>query len=121
MRIDFEQLYQTALIAPAVNQIEFHPYLQRPDLVAYCRAHDVAVEAWSPLMRGKVEAITELAEIGARHGKSAAQVTIRWILQRGIITIPKTTHDTRLHENADVFDFSLSAEEMALIDSLDRG
>jgi diketogulonate reductase-like aldo/keto reductase len=121
MRSDFEQLYQTAKVPPAIDQIEFHPRMQRPELVEYCRSRGVAVEAWSPLMRGGIDTIRELAEIGQRHDKSAAQVTIRWILQQGIITIPKSTHEARLRENADVFDFALSAEEMAAIDALDRG
>jgi diketogulonate reductase-like aldo/keto reductase len=117
---DFEQLYQTANVPPAINQVEFHPFLQRPELLEYCREHGVAIEAWSPLIRGRVQGVPELAEIGERHGKTEAQVTIRWILQKGIVTIPKSTHIERLRENADVFDFSLSAEEMATIDALDR-
>lgn len=121
MRSDFSQLLETANVTPAVNQIEFHPYLQRPELVAYCRSIGVVVEAWSPLMRGKVNAIPELVEIAAKHGKSVPQVTLRWILQRGIVTVPKSTHKERLRENADIFDFVLTPAEMAAIDALDRG
>ena len=121
MRSDFSQLLETANVTPAVNQIEFHPYLQRPELVAYCRSIGVVVEAWSPLMRGKVNAIPELVEIAAKHGKSVPQVTLRWILQRGIVTVPKSTHEERLRENADIFDFVLTPAEMAAIDALDRG
>jgi len=121
LQTDFEQLYETAKVPPAIDQIEFHPRLQRPDLVTYCRSHGIAVEAWSPLMRGKVGRIPQLVKIGMRHDKTAAQVTIRWILQKGVVTIPKSTHDYRLRENADVFDFTLSADEMAVIDALDRG
>jgi len=117
---DFERLWPTATVPPAIDQIEFHPYLQRPSLVEYCRDHRVVVQAWSPLMRGRVSSIPQLAEIGRRHSKTAAQVTIRWILQKGIITIPKSTHPERLQENADVFDFTLAGDEMAAIDALDR-
>jgi len=121
MHGDLAQLYERAKVPPAVNQIEFHPYLQRPKLVEECRTRGIAVEAWSPLMRGKVGRVPELIELGMRHNKTAAQVTIRWILQKGVNTIPKSTHEYRLRENADVFDFALSAEEMAVIDALDRG
>jgi diketogulonate reductase-like aldo/keto reductase len=118
---DLAQLDSTANMPPAVNQIEFHPHLQRPELIAECRVRGIAIEAWSPLMRGRVEGVPKLVEIGKTHGKTAAQVTIRWILQKNIITVPKSTHEARLRENADVFDFALSAAEMAAIDALDRG
>ena len=72
-------------------------------------------------MRGKVNAIPELVEIAAKHGKSVSQVTLRWILQRGIVTVPKSTHEERLRENADIFDFVLMPAEMTAIDALDRG
>ena len=121
MPSDFALLDQTARVRPAVDQIEFHPRLQRPELVEYCRSRGVAVEAWSPLIRGRVGAIPELAEIGARHGKTAAQVTLRGILQKGIFTVPKSTHAERLRENADIFDFALAPDEVAVIDGLDRG
>jgi diketogulonate reductase-like aldo/keto reductase len=81
----------------------------------------VTVEAWAPLMRGRGTDLPQLAEIGERHGKTAAQVTLRWILQQGIVTIPKSVHAERIRENADVFDFALSDDEMAAIDALDRG
>jgi methylglyoxal/glyoxal reductase len=121
MRSDFERLYETSTVAPAIDQIEFHPFLQRPGLVDYCRSHGVAVEAWSPLMRGRVNGIRQLVDIGAAHGKTEAQVTLRWILQKGIITVPKSVHAERLRENADIFDFALSPQDMAAIDALDRG
>jgi len=120
MESDFEQLFETATVSPAINQIEFHPYFQRPELVAYCMSHGVTVQAWSPLIQGRVSKIPVLVEIGNRHGKTAAQVTIRWMLQRGITTIPKSSHRERLQENADVFDFALTPQEMAAIDALDR-
>ena len=81
----------------------------------------MTVQAWSPIMRGRVGQVPLLNQIAARHGKSAVQVTLRWILQRGIITMPKSVHAERLRENADIYDFALSADEMAAIDALDRG
>lgn len=121
MKSDFAQLLETANVTPAVNQIEFHPYLQRPELVEYCRSIGVTVEAWSPLMRGRISTIRELRDIAEHHAKSVAQVTLRWILQRGIVTVPKSTHQDRLQENADIFDFALTSAEMDVIDALDRG
>ena len=115
-----EQLFEFAEILPAVNQVEFHPHLQSPELVRFCDAHDVVIEAWSPLKRGEVTEMEELVEIGARHGKTAVQVTVRWMLQRGIVTIPKSVRRDRISANADAFDFELDDEEMAAIDALDR-
>jgi len=116
-----EHLLATAEVAPMVNQYEFHPWLQQPGLLGYCEGRDIVVQAWAPLMRGRVAEIPEIVEIGARHGKTPAQVTLRWILQHGVTTIPKSVHPERIAENADVFDFQLSVEEMRTIDLLDRG
>jgi methylglyoxal/glyoxal reductase len=116
-----EELMRSANVVPAVNQIEFHPHLQSPELIGTCHELGIRVEAWSPLMKGAVMEVPELVQIGDRHGKSAAQVSIRWMLQKDIICIPKSTNRSRIEENADVFDFELSGEEMALINSLDRG
>jgi methylglyoxal/glyoxal reductase len=109
-----------ATIPPAVNQIELHPRRQQPEVVSACRKRGIVVQAWGPVMRGHADEVPELADIARRHGKSAAQVSIRWILQQGFITIPKSVHPKRLREDADVFDFELSDEEMRLIDGLDR-
>lgn len=116
-----EPLLAVANVPPALDQVELHPYLQQPELQEYCAQHGVTVQAWAPVMRGRVGKVAELVEIGERHGKTPAQVSIRWILQNGITTIPKSIHRERLVENAGVFDFELSAEEMATIDALDRG
>lgn len=115
-----DELMQSARITPAVNQVEFHPYLQSEKLLAACRDLGIIVEAWSPLMKGEIIRVPELVELGKRIGKTAAQVTIRWMLQKDVVTIPKSTHEHRIRENADVFDFSLSKEDITLIDSLDR-
>ncbi len=115
-----EELMRSANIVPTVNQVEFHPYLQSPELISTCHELGIRVEAWSPLMKGAVMEVPELVEIGDHHGKSAAQVSIRWMLQKDIICIPKSTNRSRIEENADVFDFELSGEEMDLVSSLDR-
>ncbi len=115
-----ETLLPTVEIMPMVNQIEFHPYLQSPELTAVCEAQGMRLEAWSPIMKGEVLRVPELREIGRRHGKSPVQVTLRWLWQREIIAIPKSNRRDRIDSNADIFDFSLSEEEMALINSLDR-
>jgi diketogulonate reductase-like aldo/keto reductase len=116
-----EDLLTGAEVKPMVNQVEMHPWLVQPDLRAFCRANGIVQEAWSPLMQGRVGEVPELGEIARRHGKSPAQVVLRWDVQHGVVTIPKTAHRRRLEENAAIFDFELSPDEMATIDSLDRG
>lgn len=115
-----QDLLDGARVVPAVNQVEFHPYLQQPDLVAFCRTQGIQFEAWSPIMRGRVTQVPALVEIGRAHGKTAVQVTLRWILQQQIVTIPKSAQKQRIIDNADVFDFELSPVEMARIATLDR-
>jgi len=115
-----QDLLQNANIVPAVNQIEFHPYLQQPDLVAYCQEHNIQLEAWSPLMKGQVLKVPELKQLAKQYGKNPIQITLRWLLQREIIVIPKSTKKKRIQDNAKVFDFELTAADMALIDGLDR-
>jgi len=108
-----------ASVMPAVNQFEFHPRLQQPDLQATCREYGITMQAWAPIMRGKVNDIPLLVAIAEDHVKSPAQVSIRWILQKGITTIPKSVHEHRIAENCDVYDFELSDDEMNAIDQLD--
>ena len=114
-----EDLLPQASVVPAVNQIEFHPRLQTPDLVRYCQERDIVVEAWSPIMRGDVGSVPEIAQLAERLGKTPVQVTLRWQIQRGIVTIPKSANPDRIRANAAIFDFALSATDMALMDSLD--
>lgn len=116
-----DRLMEHANVVPAVDQVEFHPRLQRPDLQEYCREHAIQLQAWAPIMRGRVGGIPEIVQIAERHGKTPAQISIRWILQSGIATIPKSIHPDRLAENACVYDFELSAEEMAIMNRLDMG
>lgn len=115
-----EDLMKDAEIKPMVNQVELHPRLSQQALRDFCARHDIQIEAWSPLMQGQLLDNPVLQEIGARHGKSVAQVILRWDLQHGIVTIPKSTKVSRIIENASVFDFELTSEEMARIDALNQ-
>lgn len=121
MRPHLEELLRAAKIVPAVNQIEFHPYLQSRALLDYCSEHQIQVEAWSPLMQGG-GLLTDpvVQKIAQRRGRSAAQIVLRWDLQSGVVTIPKTVRTERLAENAGLFDFTLDDAEMAAIDGLER-
>ncbi len=116
-----EALLSTAEVAPMVNQYEMHPWLQQPSLREYCEARNIAVEAWAPIMKGRVAEEPVLVEIAKRHDRSPAQVAIRWLLQRGVVAIPKSVRRERIAENADVFGFKLTDAEMAAIDAVDRG
>ncbi|WP_010500136.1 aldo/keto reductase [Paenibacillus elgii] len=115
-----EDLMKDAEIKPMVNQVELHPRLSQQALRDFCAQHDIQIEAWSPLMQGQLLDNPVLQEISARHGKSVAQVILRWDLQHGIVTIPKSTKAHRIIENASVFDFELTSEEMARIDALNQ-
>ena len=115
-----EQLLRSANVPPMVNQIEAHPYLSQEPLRAFCREHNIAVTAWSPLGRGGVLQDETIVKIAEKYGKSAAQVVLRWHLQHDILVIPKSVTPSRIEENANIFDFVLSSEDMTVIDSLNR-
>ncbi|WP_211287809.1 aldo/keto reductase [Petrotoga mexicana] len=108
-------------ITPMVNQVEFHPYLLQRDLLDYCQRNKIQLEAWSPLMRGRVLNISQIVDIANKYKKTPAQIVLRWDLQHGVVTIPKSVHKERIKENADIFDFELTEEEMKIIDNLDQG
>ncbi|MFI8320493.1 aldo/keto reductase [Streptomyces sp. NPDC085529] len=114
------RLLDGATLTPAVNQIELHPGLQQADLRAFHAEHGIATEAWSPLAQGAVLDEAAITAVAARHGKSPAQVVIRWHLQLGNVVIPKSVTPHRIRENFDVLDFSLSDEEMRSVAALDR-
>ncbi|MGX1933194.1 aldo/keto reductase [Microbacterium resistens] len=107
-------------IVPAVNQVELHPALQNRAVVAANTARGIVTEAWSPLAQGAVLRERAIVEIAERHGKTPAQVVLRWHLQQGRVVIPKSVTPARIAENLDVFDGDLSAEELAAIDALER-
>lgn len=109
-------------VKPAVNQIEVSPWFQQDQDVNFMQKEDIAVEAWAPFAEGKHEIFTNetLAKIGEKYGKSNGQVILRWLLQRGIVVIPKSVHKTRMEENFNVFDFKLSREDMETISKLNK-
>lgn len=117
------ELHEETGVVPAVNQIELHPFHQRRELRAYCKANGIAVEAWGPLAQGKSDLLRrpEITNAGVAHSKSPAQVVLRWHVQQGTIVFPKTTRKKRMLENADVFDFILTEAQMAAIGSLEAG
>jgi diketogulonate reductase-like aldo/keto reductase len=103
------------------NQIEYHPFTDRSDVIAANRRHGLATVAYSPIARGRVAGNRVLEEIAAAHGKSAVQVTLRWLIQQpDVVAIPKSSRSARLRENLAIFDFSLSDDEMARIFALAR-
>lgn len=116
-----QTLLNSAEITPAVDQMEFSPYMQDNEAVDFCRAHGIAYEAWSPLGAGTLLEEPTLVKLSQKYGKSTAQVILRWVLQRDIIVFPKSNHKERIAENADIFDFEISEEDMKLINSLNCG
>ncbi len=115
-----ENLMKDAEIKPMINQVEYHPRLTQKDLKSFCKENNIQLEAWSPLMQGQLLENVELQEIAKKYGKSVAQIILRWDLQNGVITIPKSTKAHRIAENADVFDFELTEEDMKHIESLNQ-
>jgi 2,5-diketo-D-gluconate reductase A len=110
-------------IVPAVDQIECHPFFQRTADQELMRERGVQIESWGPLAQGRNNLFSDptLSEIGTAHGKSVAQVVLRWLIQRDVVVIPRSVRPERMHENFDVFDFELTADEMARIAGLDTG
>lgn len=115
-----EDLKTEASIVPSVNQVEYHPLLTQKELLSYCNEHGIRLEAWSPLGQGNLLQDETLTSIGQKYGKSTAQVILRWDLQHGVVTIPKSVNEGRIQENADIFDFELSAEDMETIDAMNQ-
>jgi methylglyoxal/glyoxal reductase len=115
-----EELLKNAEIIPTVNQVEYHPLLTQKEVHEFCQKHGIQLEAWSPLMQGQLFDNPLLKGLAAKYNKSVAQVIIRWDLQNGVITIPKSTKEHRIIENANVFDFELSKEDMSVINGLNK-
>lgn len=115
-----KDLMEDAEVKPMVNQVECHPRLTQKDIQAFCKEQGIQLEAWSPLMQGELLDNDVLQAIASKHGKSVAQVILRWDLQNGIVTIPKSTKEHRIVENSSVFDFELTEEEMNQIDGLNQ-
>lgn len=114
-----EELLAGSEVVPMVNQVECHPRLTQQELRSFCASHRIQLEAWSPLMQGNLD-IPVLTELAAKYGKSAAQIILRWDLQNGIVTIPKSVTEARIRENGNIFDFSLSKEDIAKLNALNE-
>ena len=117
---DLRQLLATATVPPVVDQVQFSPYEYRKALLDSCRQNGIALEAYSPLGTGRHLTSDTVAELARRHGRTPAQVLLRWCIERGIPIIPKSTHRERIAENAQLFDFRLSNQDIAELDALDR-
>jgi diketogulonate reductase-like aldo/keto reductase len=115
-----EDILADCEIKPMVNQVEYHPRLSLKDLLAYCKENEIQMEAWSPLMQGELLNEPTLVELADKYGKSVAQLILRWDLQNGVVTIPKSVKQHRIVENAAIFDFEISAEDMVKIDGLNE-
>jgi len=118
---DLERLERETETRPTINQVELHPRFQQVELRAWHAEHGIATEAWSPLAQGELLDDETIAGVAAEHGRTPAQVILRWHLQLGNVVIPKSVTPERIRENVEVFDFELSAEQMAAIGSLDGG
>ncbi|MFH7832958.1 aldo/keto reductase [Bacillus luti] len=115
-----QDVIKDAEIKPMINQVEYHPRLTQKELQAFCKEQGIQMEAWSPLMQGQLLDNETLQTIAEKHGKTTAQVILRWDLQNGVITIPKSTKEHRIIANADVFNFELTKEDMEKIDALNQ-
>lgn len=113
-----EALKKTCKMKPMINQIEFHPGVQNTEIYDYCKAHDILIQASSPLGNGMILSNDELMKLAKEKGKSAAQIALRWEFQKSVAVIPKTKNRSRLAENINIFDFQLSEEEMKRIDNI---
>ncbi|EON71276.1 aldo/keto reductase [Lysinibacillus sphaericus] len=113
-----QDLLKIARITPVINQVEFHPRLQQLELRSFCHEHKIQLEAWAPLMQGGLLEDETISKIAKKYGKSTSQVILRWDIQSGIVTIPKSARKERMIQNANIFDFSLNDEEIACIHAM---
>jgi diketogulonate reductase-like aldo/keto reductase len=116
-----EELLEHSETVPAVNQVEFSPYLYQKDLLEFCNSHKIVLEAYSPLTKGYKLKDRQLSDIAHRYSRSPGQILLRWILQHGIVVIPKSSRKVRIEQNKNIFDFELSAHDMKSLDSLNEG
>ncbi|AYF04415.1 MULTISPECIES: aldo/keto reductase [Bacillus] len=115
-----QDVFEIAEIKPMVNQVEYHPRLAQEELHAFCKDHNIQLEAWSPLMQGQLLDNPTLQDIATKYNKSTAQIILRWDLQNEVVTIPKSIKEHRIIENANIFDFELSADDMKAIQALNE-
>ena len=118
---DLKEILQDSDVVPAVNQVEFHPFLYQKDLLSFCKKNGIQLEAYSPLTRGKRLNHPSIKNIAKKYqNKTPAQILIRWSLQHNLVVIPKSIHEGRILENSKVFDFELTAEDVKILDSLNE-
>lgn len=115
-----KSLMEKSSVKPMVNQFEFHPELVQPDLLQFCKDQQIQPEAWRPIMKGRVNELALLKQLSEKYQKSPVQIVLRWDIQKGVVTIPKSVTPERIIHNANVFDFELSSDDVAKIDRLDR-
>ncbi|MCL2363986.1 MAG: aldo/keto reductase [Defluviitaleaceae bacterium] len=120
-----DDIAQTSTVTPALNQIEMHPFFTQQSLRAYCRTHHIAPQSWSPLggerpVQEQLFAAPAITRLAAKYNKTPAQIILRWNIEHGVITIPKSANSARIAENIDIFDFALTVDEVAAIDALNR-
>jgi methylglyoxal/glyoxal reductase len=116
-----ENLLKETSVVPVINQIEFHPHLIQEEVRVYCKEKGIQAEAWSPLMNGSLLEELLIQQLASKYGKTPAQIVLRYDVQHGVVTIPKTMTPARMTENLSVFDFALTEEEMAQLDAINDG
>jgi diketogulonate reductase-like aldo/keto reductase len=116
-----QDLMADSQVLPAVDQVEFHPYLYQSDLLEFCRSKNIQLEAWGPLMKGNITAKQPIAVLAEKYKRTPAQIALRWDLQHEVVVIPKSSRPERILENSQIFDFELSPEDMSLLDGLNEG
>ncbi|MBU5591954.1 aldo/keto reductase [Clostridium sp. MSJ-4] len=115
-----EEIMSGANICPMVNQVEFHPQFPQTGVLEFCKKNNIQLEAWSPLMQGKVFSIDLMKELAEKYNKTISQIVLRWDIQMGVVTIPKSITPERIKENTEIFDFELSEEDMNKIATLNK-
>lgn len=113
-----KDLMNDSELVPLINQVEYHPRLTQTELQQYCKGHNIQLEAWSPIMRGELLDNPTIVDIGEKHEKTPAQIILRWDIEQQVVTIPKSVNEERIKENADIFDFQLTKEEIERINEL---
>ncbi|WP_234123458.1 aldo/keto reductase [Clostridium hydrogenum] len=113
-----EELLESAEIVPMVNQVEYHPEFPQAEVHEYCKNHKIQLEAWGPLMQGKIFNIPLMQELSVKYGRTISQIVLRWDLQMGVVTIPKSVTPSRIKENMELFDFVISEDDMKKIEAL---
>ncbi|MDP4090708.1 MAG: aldo/keto reductase [Bacillota bacterium] len=116
-----QEIMESGSITPMINQVELHPRFNQKELREFCSKYNIAVEAWGPLMHGQVFDIPLIRELAGKYGKSVSQLVLRWDIQMGVVTIPKSITPERIRENYEIFDFELSEDDMETLSSLDNG